>query len=361
MKALVVNALSRGFDFEDVQIAAPIGREVLVNVHASGLCHTDLLFATHNVVPMPAVLGHEVAGIVAAVGPDVAQFHVGDHVVGSLAQVCGACDRCVSGRSFQCKHPESTVRRPTDAPRLSRNGIGLFQGFGLGGFAEQALIHENQLALVPKELPFAQAALLGCGVVTGAGSVLNTANVSAGDTVVIFGAGGVGLNAISGARIAGASRIVVIDIHEKRLEEARRFGATDVVDSTKTKPVEAVRDLLPEGPDHVFDFVGQKSVAEQGLAMLGVGGGLYLVGADKPEVNFDLNIFDAIGGQKRVKGVNFGSTNAKRDIPMYAELYLQGRINLDDLVSKEISLRDVNDGYAALKDGLLNRVVVTSF
>ena len=361
MKALVVNALSRGFDFEDIQIAAPIGREVLVNVQASGLCHTDLLFATHNIVPMPAVLGHEVAGIVAAVGPDVAQFHVGDHVVGSLAQVCEACDRCLSGRSFQCKHPESTVRRPTDAPRLSRNGIGLFQGFGLGGFAEQVLIHENQLALVPKELPFAQAALLGCGVVTGAGSVLNTANVSAGDTVVIFGAGGVGLNAVSGARIAGASRIVVIDIQEKRLEEARRFGATDVIDSTKTKPVEAVRDLLPEGADHVFDFVGQKSVAEQGLAMLGVGGGLYLVGVAKPEVNFDLNIFDAIGGQKRVKGVNFGSTNAKRDIPMYAELYLQGRMNLDDLVSKKISLRDVNDGYAALKDGLLNRVVVTSF
>jgi len=362
MKALVVNALSRGFDFEDVQIAAPIRREVLVNVQASGLCHTDLLFATHNIVPMPAVLGHEVAGIVAAVGPDVAQFHVGDHVVGSLAQVCGACDRCLSGRSFQCKHPESTVRGPNDAPRLSRrNGIDLFQGFGLGGFAEQALIHENQLALVPKELPFAQAALLGCGVVTGAGSVLNTANVSAGDTVVIFGAGGVGLNAVSGARIAGAARIVVFDIQEKRLEEARRFGATDVIDSTKTKPVEAVRDLLPEGADHVFDFVGQKSVAEQGLAMLGVGGGLYLVGVDKPEVNLDLNLFDSIGGQKRVQGVNFGSTNFKRDIPRYAQLYLQGRMNLDDLVSRRIALRDVNKGYAALKDGSLNRVVVTSF
>jgi S-(hydroxymethyl)glutathione dehydrogenase / alcohol dehydrogenase len=361
MKALLVNALGRGFDFEDVEIATPIGREVLVNVQASGLCHTDLLFATHDIVPTPAVLGHEVAGIVAAVGPDVAQFRVGDHVVGSLAQSCGACARCLTGRSFQCKHPESTLRKPTDAPRLSRNGIGLFQGFGLGGFAEQALIHENQLALVPKELPFAPAALLGCGVVTGAGSVLNTANVSAGDSVVIFGAGGVGLNAVSGARIAGASRIVVIDIQEKRLEEARRFGATDVIDSTKTKPVEAVRDLLLEGADHVFDFVGLKSVAEQGLAMLSVGGGLYLVGVAKPEVNLDLNIFDSIGGQKRVQGVNFGSTNAKRDIPIYAELYLQGRIDLDDLVSKTIALRDVNEGYAALKDGSLNRVVVTSF
>jgi S-(hydroxymethyl)glutathione dehydrogenase / alcohol dehydrogenase len=246
-------------------------------------------------------------------------------------------------------------------PRLSRKGQALYQGLGLAGFAERALIHENQLALVPKEMPFAQAALLGCGVVTGAGAVLNTASVVAGDTVVIFGAGGVGLNAISGARIAGASRIVAIDIQPKRLEVARKFGATDVIDSLATKPVEAVRDLLPGGADHVFDFVGLKAVAEQGLAMLGTGGGLYLVGVSKPEVGIDLNIFDAIGGQKRVQGVNFGSTNFKRDIPMYAGLYLQGRMNLDDLVSKKIALRDVNDGYSALKDGSLNRVVVTSF
>ena len=325
MKALVLNALGHGFDFEDVDIAAPIGREVLVDVQASGLYHTDLLFATHDFVPMPAVLGHEVAGIVTGVGPDVSQIRVGDHVVGSLAQACGGCARCLSGRPFQCKHPDATLRRPTDAARLTRNGAGLFQGFGLGGFAERALVHENQLAVVPKELPFAQAALLGCGVVTGAGSVLNTANVSAGDTVVIFGAGGVGLNAVSGARLAGASRIVVIDIRQKRLDEARRFGATDVIDSTKTKPVEAVRDLLPGGADHVFDFVGLKVVTEQGLAMLGVGGGLYLAGVATPDVEIGLNIVGAIGGQKRVQGVNFGSTNAKRDIPMYAELYLQGR------------------------------------
>jgi S-(hydroxymethyl)glutathione dehydrogenase/alcohol dehydrogenase len=361
MKALVLNDLGHGFEIEDVKIDAPMTREVLVDVHASGLCHTDLLFATHDIVPTPSVLGHEVAGIVEAIGPDVTQCQVGDHVVGSLAQACGACARCLSGRCFQCQHPEATLRRPGDAPRLSRGGIGLFQGFGLGGFAERILVHENQLAVVPNEMPFAQAALLGCGVVTGAGAVLNTANVSAGDSVVIFGAGGVGLNAVSGARLAGASRIVVIDIQSKRLAAARRFGATDVIDSTKSKPLEAVRDLLPGGVDHVFDFVGLKVVAEEGLGMLAVGGGLYLVGVAKPDVDIGLNIFDAIGGQKRVVGVNFGSTNAKRDIPMYAQLYLQGRMNLDDLVSRRISLREVNDGYAALKDGSLNRVVVTSF
>jgi S-(hydroxymethyl)glutathione dehydrogenase/alcohol dehydrogenase len=292
---------------------------------------------------------------------DVTQFRVGDHVVGSLAQSCGWCARCQTGRSFQCQHPETTLRRPTGAPRLSRHGVGLFQGLGLGGFAERVLVHENQLALLPKDMPFAQAALLGCGVVTGAGAVLNTANVRAGDTVVIFGAGGVGLNAISGARIAGASRIVVLDVQPKRLQAAQRFGATDIINSTEAQSVEVVRGLLPRGADHVFDFVGLKAVAAQGLAMLGVGGGLYLVGVSKPEVVLDVNIFSAIGGQKRVQGVNFGSTNFKRDIPMFADLYLQGRMNLDDLVSKRIALRDVNDGYVALKDGTFNRIVVTSF
>jgi S-(hydroxymethyl)glutathione dehydrogenase / alcohol dehydrogenase len=361
MKALVLNGVGRGFEFEDVDIAAPIGREVLVEVRASGLCHTDLLFATHEFCPTPAVLGHEVAGVVVATGPEVTQLRVGDHVVGSLAQTCGVCARCQSGRSFQCKHPEATLRQSSERPRLSRKGTALFQGFGLGGFAERALIHENQLAAVPKDLPFPQAALLGCGVVTGAGSVLNTAKVQAGETVVIFGAGGVGLNAVSGARIAGASRIVVIDIQPKRLEQARKFGATDVIDSSTANSVEAVRKLLPEGPDHVFDFVGLKSVSEQGLAMLATGGGLYLVGVSKPDVDVAVNIVGAIGGQKHVHGVNFGSTNFKRDIPMYAELYLQRRMNLDDLVSKTISLADVNEGYRALKDGGLNRVVVTSF
>ena len=133
MNALVLNAIGHGFDFENVDIAAPIGREVLVDVQASGLCHTDLLFATHDFVPTPSVLGHEVAGVVAEVGPDVAQIRVGDHVVGSLAQSCGACARCLSGRSFQCLHPESTLRRPIDPPRLSRQGVGLFQGLALGG------------------------------------------------------------------------------------------------------------------------------------------------------------------------------------------------------------------------------------
>jgi S-(hydroxymethyl)glutathione dehydrogenase / alcohol dehydrogenase len=161
MKALVLNAVGREFDFEDVDIAAPIGREVLVDVRGSGLCHTDLLFAANPIFPTPAVFGHEISGIVAEIGPDVAQFHVGDHVVGSLAQSCGSCPRCQSGRSFQCQHPEATLRRPTDPARLSRKGQALYQGLGLGGFAERALIHENQLALVPKRDALRPSSLAG--------------------------------------------------------------------------------------------------------------------------------------------------------------------------------------------------------
>jgi S-(hydroxymethyl)glutathione dehydrogenase/alcohol dehydrogenase len=258
MKALVVNALGGRFEPDDVDIASPIGREVLVDVQASGLCHTDVLFATNNIIPMPAVLGHEVAGIVAEVGPDVQQFKIGDHVVGSLVQSCGACARCLSGRSFQCQHPESTLRRPTDPPRISRHGVGVFQGLGLGGFAERALIHENQLAILPKEMPFAQASLLGCGVVTGAGAVLNTAQVSAGETVVIVGAGGGGLNAISGARIAGASRIVAIDIQPKRLEAAK--GSARLMSLTPRRPTRSRPSAVfcQEAPITSSTSLGQK-------------------------------------------------------------------------------------------------------
>jgi len=350
MKALIVNALGRGFDLEDVDIASPIGREVLVEVQASGLCHTDLLFA----------VGHEVSGVVAQVGPDVTQFLVGDHVVGSLVQSCGSCARCQSGRSFQCRHPEATLRQLGGAPRLSRHGTALFQGMGLGGFAERALIHQNQLALVPKDMPFAQAALLGSGVVTGAGAVLNIADVHAGDTVVIFGAGGVGLNAVSGARIAGASRIAVIDLQPKRLEAAKQFGATDVIDSTKADPVEAVRSLLPHGADHVFDFVAESR------------GGAGARHAGRGRRPLSRRRHQARGRPRREHFRCYRRTEVRpgrelwldqlqEHIPMYAELYLQGRLNLDALVSKRIALRDVNDGSAALKSGSLNRVVMTSF
>ncbi|MCW2164396.1 S-(hydroxymethyl)glutathione dehydrogenase / alcohol dehydrogenase [Microbacterium hydrothermale] len=360
MKASVVREFGGGFHTENVTIADPVGREVLVHVKASGLCHSDELAQSTNLgMDVPAVFGHEVAGIVVAVGDQVTDVALGDHVVGCLVQYCGACLPCLTGDVNLCLHPETTVRedRLTDA-----DGHVVVQGMGLGGFAEYALIHENQLATVPAEMPFPQAALLGCGVVTGAGAVMNTARVQPGQTVAIIGTGGVGLNAISGAIVSGAGRIIAIDVADDKLETARSFGATDTVNSREVDAVQAVKDLTGGlGADYVFDFVGAPGVTRSGFDMLAQGGGLYLIGVLNPANTLEVSSFEMLGGRKRIEGVYMGSTNPKRDIPMIARLYLQGRYKLDELVSKEISIDEVQEGYASLKDPQINRVVVTSF
>lgn len=364
MKAAVVHQITGVFDVEDgIEIAAPIGHEVLVDVKASGLCHSDLHLAENDFgYPLPMILGHEVAGVVTAIGPDVRDFAVGDHVVGSLVQSCGRCASCRAGRSYQCAHPEETLRDPADGSRLSAAGVPVNQGMGLAGFAEQALIHENQLAKVPDALPFPQASLLGCGTVTGAGAAINTAGVRPGDTVAVIGAGGVGLNVISGAKLAGAVRIIAIDLQPAKLELARKFGATDVVSPAETDAVAAVQQLTGGGVDHAFEVIGLKSTSEQAIKMARVGGGAFLIGVHKPGATIEVDaLVDLLTMQKKVQGVFMGSTNIKHDIPMYAELYLQGRFNLDELVSREIGIDEINEAYAELKGGTIARSVITSF
>jgi S-(hydroxymethyl)glutathione dehydrogenase/alcohol dehydrogenase len=357
LKAAVVDAVGAGFTIAEVELAHPLGREVLVDVRASGLCHTDLTIATQDigVFPMPVLCGHEVAGIVIETGPQVTQFQAGDRVAACLVQSCGTCPVCLAGRPFQCPNGATLMRTASQAPRVSRGGEAITQAFGLGGFAAQALIHENQLVQIPVEMPFPQAALLGCGVVTGAGAVLNTARVA------IIGVGGVGLNAVTAASLAGAAQIIAVDIHDATLQKARRFGATDVINSATVNPVEAVRDLLPGGVDSVFDFVGRTEVTARALEMLTVGGALYLVGVSGPDSQLTVNLVDAVLRQPRVVGVNTGSTNFKRDIPLYSRMYLDGRLELDALVSAEISLDQIESGYAKLADPEVSRVVITRF
>lgn len=360
MKASLVREMGKGFELAEVEIAEPLGREILVEVKASGLCHSDELAANHDLgYQPPMLLGHEVSGIVTKIGPDVTQVAVGDHVVGCLVQYCGACRRCLEGKGHLCENPDATLRGEGEAPRLTENGAPISQGMGLGGFAQQVLVHENQLAVVPKEMPWAQAALLGCGVVTGAGAVLNTANVQPSDAIVVIGLGGVGLNALNGAIIAGAATIIAIDIADDKLTQAKEFGATHVINSKTTDPVAEVLAITGTGADAVFDFVGVGPVTEQALQMVGPGGGLYLIGALDPSTTLSLSSIDMLTHKRRVEGVYMGSTTAKRDIPLYAQLYLEGRFELDALVSKEITLSEINEGYAALKDPKIARVVVT--
>lgn len=360
MKAAIVRELGAPFAVEEVDIADPIGAEVLIDVQASGLCHSDLSVRNHGMgTPLPAVLGHEVAGIVTAVGPQVTEFAPGDHVVGSLIQWCGECEHCLHGETVNCEHPERTLRAPGEPPRLSIDGVEVNQGMALGGFAQQALIHQHQLAKVPEDLPWAPAALIGCGVLTGAGAVLNTADVQHGATVVIIGAGGVGLNGISGARIAGAERIIVSDLDDAKLQRAKRFGATDVINSSQVDPVQAVHDLTGGGAEYVFDFVGIGPTLKQGMQMLGQGGTLVMIGIGGPEVNLEINALEFLGARKNLKTVWMGHSDLKRDIPLYAQLYRQGRMNLDDLHTDSISLSQIDEGYELLKKPETGRVVIT--
>lgn len=363
MKAAILNALDGTFQIEEIEIDAPRGREVLVEVKASGLCHSDLHFAEQDFgVPLPAVLGHELAGVVVGIGPEVREFAIGDHVVGSLIQFCGHCRACIGGRTYQCTHPEETLRTAEDGHRLMRQGEGVTQVFGTGAFAERALVHENQLARVPKEIPFAQASLLGCGTITGAGAAINTASVRPGDTVAVIGIGGVGLNVISGANLAGAARIIAIDMQPKKEALARKFGATDFIDASAGNVVETVRSLIEGGVDHAFEVVGVKATSEQAIQMVRKGGGAYLIGVHAPTATIDVNVtVDLLTNQVDVRGVYMGSTNIKHDIPMYAQLYLQGKLNLDDLISREINIAEINEAYEELKGGAIARSVITEF
>jgi len=363
MKAAVLNSYSSQFDVEDIEIDAPRGREVMVQVRASGLCHSDLhLTAAEFEIPLPAVFGHELAGVVAELGPDCREFSPGDHVVAALIQSCGHCAPCTGGQTYRCAHPEETVRPQDGVQRLSRGRAPVFGVFGTAAFAEYALVHENQLVKVPDEIPFPQACVLGCSTITGAGAALNTAAVRAGESVVVLGTGGVGLNVISGARLAGAVQIIAVDLQASKEALARRFGATDFIHAENIDVTEAVRAVSNGGADHVFEVIGLKATSELALKLARQGGGVYMIGVHRPGRPIQIDVTpELIDRQLTVKGVFMGSTNIRRDIPMYARLYLQGRLNLDDLISKQISISEINAAYDELRNGTIARSVITSF
>jgi S-(hydroxymethyl)glutathione dehydrogenase / alcohol dehydrogenase len=362
MKAAVLNAFDGTFQIEELEIDRPKGREVLVEVKACGLCHSDLHLAEADFgTPLPAVLGHEVAGIVLETGPDVRDFAAGDHVVGSLIQSCGHCNACRSGRTYQCEKPNETLRAGEEGQRLTRAGQPVTTGWGTAGFAERTLVHENQLVRVPDELPFAQASLLGCSVITGAGAVINTASMKPGDSVAVIGVGGVGLNAIAGARLAGASKIIAIDLAAEKEALAIRFGATDFIRAGEGDAVAAVREITEGGVNHAFEVIGLVPTSQQAVQMARTGGSAYLIGLHRPGIEMAVQGLDLIVRQVGVRGVFMGSSNIRHDVPMFAELYLQGRFNLDDLISKEINIAEINDAYQDLKHGAVARSVITSF
>jgi S-(hydroxymethyl)glutathione dehydrogenase/alcohol dehydrogenase len=359
MRAGVLIQPSAPIQIDEVEIASPVGHEVLVRTAATGLCHSDLLFATgawpH---PVPTILGHEVAGVVEAIGPDVVRISVGDHVVGCSGAPCYSCRYCETGRPTICPNRQPG-RSADEPPRLSLRGQPVHQFAQLSGFAEYMLVHENAAVKIPSEIAMHLAAIIPCAVATGLGSVLNTAAVEAGASVVIVGCGGVGLSAVQGARIAGAAPIIAVDIVARKLDLARELGADHTVNASEVDAITAVKELTGGGGDYVIESSGAPAACEQTFLMCGTGGTIVLVGAPPQgtRVSFDPTLF--IPTEKTLKGCRYGGLRPRTDIPRYCDMYLRGQLDLETLVTTKIGLDEINEGFTAMQGGDVARSVIT--
>lgn len=356
MKAALLNTVPGVLEITEVTVDSPGPREVLIRTVAAGLCHSDLhLMEGGFPCPTPAVLGHESAGIVEEVGSDVAYVRPGDHVITCLSVFCGQCEFCISGRPNLCTK-DATRRRPGAPARLQRDGQPVHQALDLSSFAEQMLVHEGAVVKIPQDVGLDVAALVGCGVTTGLGAVLNTANVRPGDTVAVIGCGGVGLSVVQGAVIAGASRIIAVDRVSSKLEVARSFGATDVVDPS-SDPVEEVLEMTGGGVVHAFEAVGSPTAVAQAFDMLRSGGTATIVGIMPVGAQVSLPGLQFLR-EKRLQGSNMGSNRFRIDMPKYLQMYRDGRLKLDEMISARIALEDINTGFEQMKAGAVVRSVV---
>jgi len=356
MKAAVFHGPQKPLTIENVEVAQPIEREVLVRTVASGVCHSDLHFVDgYYQFPTPAILGHEAAGIVEAVGPHVTEFQRGDHVIACLSVFCGHCSYCLTGRTHLCQ--SRPVRSPQQPPKLTWNGSPVNQFANLSAYAEKMLVHENGLVKVKNDMPLDRAALIGCGVTTGVGAVLNTARVEAGATVAVYGAGGVGLAVIQGARIAGAGMIIAVDVFEKKLAQARELGATHAVDASKVDPVKTIREMTGGGVEYAFEAIGLKKAAEQAFECIRPGGTATVIGMIPVGQKLELE-GSVFLREKRIQGCSMGSNRFKVDMPKYVDFYQRGLLRLDEMITRRGKLEDVNDAFRAMKAGEVARTVL---
>jgi S-(hydroxymethyl)glutathione dehydrogenase/alcohol dehydrogenase len=359
VKAAVLRAAHSPLVIEDIEIADPGPREVVIKVAACGVCHSDLHFIEGAYPhPMPCVLGHEAAGVVEAVGENVTAVKVGDHVVTCFTAFCGRCEPCLTGHLTLCDG-KATLRGKAEPPRLAEAGGGpMHQFLNLSGFAEKILTHENACTAVDPAMPLDRACLIGCAVITGYGAVAHTAQVRPGETVAVIGCGGVGLSAIDSARLAGAARIIAIDRLASKLEMAKSFGATDVIEADEgVDLVKTVKARTNGGVHHALECIGLKATVEQAFRMLRRGGTATVVGMIPMGVNVELHGPELLQ-EKKLQGSYMGSNRFPVDMPRLVDLYLQGRLKLDELVSRRIKLDEINEAFAAMKSGEVARSVV---
>ncbi len=357
MKAAVFREVNTPMEVEEIDVSKPGPREVLIRTAAAGVCHSDLHFFNGTYPGQtPMVLGHESAGIVEQVGDDVHYVQPGDHVITCLSVFCGHCEYCLTGHMSLCQEPETRRGRDQD-PRISQNGDVVQQFANLGSFAEYMLVHEHAVAKIREDMPLDRAALIGCGVTTGVGAVIHTAKIEPGSTVAVIGCGGVGLSCINGAAIAGASRVIAVDMVPSKLDLARKFGATDVVNAGDGDPIEAVKEISGGGVHYSFEAIGLKVTAEQSFNMLRNGGTATIIGMIPPGDMVSLHGPDFLF-EKKIQGSFMGSNRFRVDMPRYVELYMQGKLHLDDMVSGHIKLSDINEAMAQLETGEIARNVI---
>jgi S-(hydroxymethyl)glutathione dehydrogenase/alcohol dehydrogenase len=360
MKAAVMRSTGAPLVIEDIELADPAPHEVVVRIAAVGVCHSDLHIMDGTLpVRAPMVLGHEPAGIVEAVGSEVHAFAAGDHVIGCLSVFCGQCDYCASGRTYLCGG-EATMRRSDEAPRLSKQGEPIYQMTHLGAFAEYMLVHENALVKIREDMPLDRAALIGCGVTTGLGAALNTARIRPGQTAAVIGCGGVGLSIIQGCRIAGAKRIVAVDTEEWKLELAKTLGATDgiLAGGAGGDARKGVLEITHGGVDFAFEAIGTAATAKQAVGMVCPGGTAVFVGIAPVGTNVELHLAELVFRGKSILGCQMGSNQFRIDMPNYVELYLNGTLKLDEMISARLPLERINEAFDSMRKGTAARSVI---
>jgi Zn-dependent alcohol dehydrogenase len=352
--AAVLPAPGVRFEVTELELAPPGPGEVLVKIAATGLCGSDLhaLEGGRRVVPFPTVLGHEAGGVVAETGPGVTRLRTGDHVVLSIVPSCGRCARCRRGRPNYCDVAAEAMNAGTlldGTGRLRRGDQPVHHFLAVSSFAEYAVVPESGAVAVSERIPLDRAALISCAVLTGVGAAVNTAQVQPGSRVAVFGCGGIGLNAVQGARICGAERIVAVDVQADKLELARRFGATDLVHAGEQDPVAAIRGLTG-GVDHAFEAAGRETAIQQAWRALDVGGELVVVGLMAHGASLTLDA-DPFVNEQRISGCYFGSAVVNRDVPALVGRYLAGELLLDEMISSRIGLDGLDMAFDRLRAG----------
>ena len=356
-RAAVCRAFKEPLVIEEIELADPGDGEVRVRLAACAICHSDILYMQGAWGGLlPAVYGHEAAGVVEETGPGVTHVAPGDHVVVTLIRSCGDCHYCAQGHQVLC---ETEFPLDVESPLTSADGERLTHGLRTGAFAEHVVVDASQAVAIPKDVPLESACLLACGVITGLGAVTNTAQIPAGAHVVVIGTGGVGLNSVQGAALSGARTIIALDLADDKLEAARAFGATHTVNPKSNDAVETVRAITDgRGADYVFVTVGAKSAFEQAFGYIARAGTVVIVGMAPSGTMVEFNPDPLAAFNQRVLGSKMGSSKIAVDVPVLIDLYKQGRLKLDELITGRYALDEINDAVASVVRGEALRNVI---